>query len=129
METVKEYIKIADDDLESAVALFNNKMYNTCVQHCAQAAEKYLKSFIFENGDLSHKKIMRSHDVGEIYLVCLELGLSSFDSDVVNVLDNLHGYYRTRYPAGADLEITEENAEEAIKIVNIVKDKINGVIS
>ena len=57
METTAEYIKLADIDVKSAEALFDNLIYSTCVQHCAQAAEKYLKAFVFDSGDLSYRNI------------------------------------------------------------------------
>ena len=93
-----------------------------------ETAEKYLKAFIFKYGNTAYKKTMGSHDVGEVYDVCLQLGLGSFDSTITENLDKFFDYFKTRYPKGSDLVITEEIAKEVSDTVIIVKEKIHTIL-
>ena len=48
METVEEYLKLADIDYDSAKILCDYEIFISCVQHCTQAVEKCLKAFVLK---------------------------------------------------------------------------------
>jgi HEPN domain-containing protein len=70
IEDVAEWIKIADDDLDSAKILnqASRKHYEIICYHCAQAVEKYLKGFM-ESKDIIPEK---THNLTYLNSICIE---------------------------------------------------------
>jgi len=115
-----EWLKYADDDLESAEILNNQykKSLNIICYHCQQAAEKYLKGFLVSRSTSFEK----THDLMKIIETC-QLLEDSF-SDLVKDCIKLNPYsIITRYPS--ELELIENDATSAIisagKIGKLVK--------
>ncbi|OHD12908.1 MAG: hypothetical protein A2Y41_10885 [Spirochaetes bacterium GWB1_36_13] len=95
-----EWLKYADDDLESAEIL--NKHYrkplNIICYHCQQAAEKYLKAFLVSQS-ISFEK---THDLLKIIEACQETEQSFLaiagDCMILNPYSII-----TRYPSELEL--------------------------
>jgi HEPN domain-containing protein len=70
IEDVMEWIKIADDDFDSAEILNQafRKHYEIICYHCAQAAEKYLKGYL-EYKDIATEK---THNLSYLNSICIE---------------------------------------------------------
>jgi HEPN domain-containing protein len=70
IEDVIEWIKIADDDFDSAEILNEafRKHYEIICYHCAQAVEKYLKGYL-EYKDIVPEK---THNISYLNSICIE---------------------------------------------------------
>jgi len=124
METVEEYLKLADIDYASAKVLFDSEIYISCVQHCVQTVEKCLKAFVLKYSKIADRHVMHSHDCYAIYLHCLKIGLNKFDDDTVNTISAFDGYFKTRYPSGSHIIITKEIANESFGASEIILSEI-----
>ena len=128
METVEEYLKLADIDYDSAKVLYDSGIFISCVQHCVQAVEKCLKAFVMKYSTIADKHIMHSHDCYVVYSHCLGLGLNAFDEEIVNVISAFDGYYKTRYPSGSHIIITNEIAVESFKTAEFIISEIKNIL-
>lgn len=66
---VKEWIKKAECDFESASILLKSKkktISDTAAFHCQQSAEKYLKAFL----TFHRKKFPKTHDLNQLIDLC-----------------------------------------------------------
>ena len=115
IEEIKEWLRIADDDLYSAKILNEavHKPYEIICYHCAQAVEKYLKFFLVYN-DIIPKK---THDLVFLSNLCIEKN-NEFQN--INTLCGfLNRFTNTRYPHRH--EITEDDVTFSINAVEKVR--------
>jgi HEPN domain-containing protein len=117
-EELRQWFEIADTDLASAkylTAMRHPRPDQIICFHCQQAAEKYLKGFLFEN----HSDPPKIHDLLELLKMCEKI-FPSFDSlstqcgflDAFSVIP--------RYPQ--ETQITPDDVSLAIRYANEVKD-------
>ena len=123
-ENYLEWIRFAEDDLESAKILANYykpKIEISCY-HCQQSAEKILKAFLIFNM-IEHSF---THDLVKLCSDCYEIDQSF--SNIFSHCDALNRYIaRTRYPS--PIEITEYDMRQALKhadeVITFVKEKLS----
>lgn len=119
-ELIKGWLYKAKHDLGMArLALDAKSGYNDSICfHCQQAAEKYLKAYLVYL-DLDFAK---THSIG--YLLDLIGEKQKVQDDFYGQLEKLEGYsVAVRYPDSA-FEPSEEEAAEAYRIAESVKDFI-----
>ncbi len=122
---VKKWFEIADKDFASAHALAEKKLFETALFHCQQAAEKYLKGFLINEG----KQFPKVHDL--VYLIKSaekkDKDFEKISSDAVGLTDFAVMY---RYPSDKKVSLTAADCMRAIKRVRRIRDfilkKING---
>jgi len=70
IEDTAEWLRIADDDFDSAQLLNQStrKHYEIICYHCAQAVEKYLKGYLIYNNIVPQK----THDLLFLINLCIE---------------------------------------------------------
>jgi len=113
IDDVLEWVKIADDDYDSAIILnqANRKHYEIICYHCAQAVEKYLKGYLEFNDIIPEK----THNLAYLNSICIEK-----DNKFVNIkmeCDFLNKFANDiRYP-----HRYETNEDEANFCINAVK--------
>jgi len=68
-DDVKEWLEIADNDLDSALLLNDapRKHFEIICYHCAQAAEKYLKAYLISKDIIPQK----THDLRFLNNLCI----------------------------------------------------------
>jgi HEPN domain-containing protein len=115
----QEWLKYADDDLETAELL--NRQYkktlNIICFHCHQAAEKYLKAFLISKNICFEK----THDLLNLNNLCV-IREESFSILIKDCL-KLNPYsVITRYPS--ELELIEQDALLAIDSVKLIKNHV-----
>jgi len=121
IEDVLEWIKIADDDFDSAeihsAEILNQatrKHYEIICYHCAQAVEKYLKGYL-EYKDIIPEK---THNLTYIDSICIDI-----DNRFINIkteCDFLNRFANDiRYPHR--YETNENDANFCINAVNKIK--------
>lgn len=123
-EVVKEWIFLAESDLNSAV--FLKGMFPVPIEiicyHCQQCAEKYLKAFLAFNDEL----IIKTHDLTILNKMCnkINAGFSSIEEQCLRLTD-----YSTnvRYPTSLDINENDMNLAiiDATKIKNFINNLIN----
>ncbi|AEK72246.1 HEPN-type nucleotidyltransferase, antibiotic resistance related protein [Thermococcus sp. 4557] len=110
----REWLEKAEKDLVLAKNSLSLDFYDYATFHAQQCAEKALKAFLVSKG----KPIKRTHDVGELILLCADVDsefLKLFDDDV----DLLTAYaVEARYPTIHEPD--KEEAENAIKLAELV---------
>jgi len=110
----RDWLEKAEKDLVLAKSSLSLNYYDYATFHAQQCAEKALKAFLISKG----KPIKRTHDIGELILLCAEMDsefLKLFDDDV----DLLTAYaVEARYPTLHEPD--KEEAENAIKLAEIV---------
>jgi len=119
-DLVRQWLAKADADLDTAKFLFcpGKSFFPAICFHCQQAAEKYFKAFL----TWQQIEFPKTHDLQ------LLLGLiASIDSSLALELTEvvaLNPYgVDIRYPGDAP-EITREDADEAIRLADKVKEVI-----
>lgn len=142
VDYAKKFIEYGDIDYEAAVVLFNiqNRDYdfmNQAAFLCAQAVEKYLKSFLFWNAPqhypgLSGRQVLNefrklSHDLIKILNECVKdnKDFNSFRTQ----LETINKYSLLKYPdvedemvySSDDLSISSELSKDVKQISDFVK--------
>ncbi|RLD17025.1 MAG: DNA-binding protein [Caldiserica bacterium] len=115
---VKEWIKLAEDDLKTAELLFKEKIYNYACFHSQQCVEKIMKALI----ERKHR-VPKIHHLLELLESCKKEGykLEYLRKDL-SFLDKF--YTLTRYPFIPGIVRgripTQKDAEKAINIAKKV---------
>jgi HEPN domain-containing protein len=131
IEDVREWLKIADDDFDSAKILNEStrKHYEIICYLCAQAIEKYLKGYLTWNDIIPEK----THNLVYLNRICIEKEKPF--KDIKTEGDILNRYSSDiRYPHKYEVDESDVNfAINAVeKIRNIeslinIRNEINGV--
>ena len=116
IEDVMEWIKIADDDLDSAKILNGHvrKHHEIICYHCAQAVEKYLKGY------LAYKDVIpeKTHNILFLNNLCIKK-----DSIFENIKTECGFINRfandIRYPN--KYEVTEDDVRFSLAVVEKIK--------
>jgi HEPN domain-containing protein len=115
----REWLKIAESDLNSAIYLTNMhpKPLEIICYHCQQSAEKFLKAYLV----LSNEKIKLTHDLTLLYKDCIKLDnkFNEIEESCINLTDFA---INTRYPY--PLEIDEIDMKRAISDATKIKEFI-----
>jgi HEPN domain-containing protein len=129
IEDVKEWLRIADDDFDSAKIL-NESARKHCeiiCYHCAQAIEKYLKGYLAWNDIIPEK----THNLAYLNRICV--GQDKIFEDVKTECAIINRYSNDiRYPHEYEVNETDVNfsmnAVEKIRniypLINI-RNKVN----
>ena len=114
----RSYLDFAVSDFLAAKAIFAAGYYDHCVKLCQQAAEKYLKHIIEQQGTPADMLLLRSHKVHQLYdRACAILSLpvnKSIRSDMATLSDF---YFDKSYPGDNDAPVSMPDAETAIQSV------------
>jgi HEPN domain-containing protein/predicted nucleotidyltransferase len=126
-KVTENWLKDAQDELESASILFEHGKYRGTCYHSQQSVEKSLKSLILEKGERPE----RIHDIVELFNRATKLGWSlSFPMDDAILLNSI---YKGRYPTEEGLlphgEPSREDAEKALSAARKLMQKIKNLIS
>lgn len=117
---VKKWIKHAEEDLRLAkhsLTLESGCPFRLTAYHAQQCAEKYLKALlVFHQIDFPY-----THSITRLLEICSEI-INTNELTEAEILTPFA--ITTRYP-GEDEEVTKEEALDAIRIADLVKEKIN----
>jgi HEPN domain-containing protein/predicted nucleotidyltransferase len=115
-KVTENWLKDAQDELESAIILFKNRKYRGSCYHSQQCVEKGLKALILEKGI----KPERIHDIVGLVGKISKLGWKDFLSMDDAVL--LNSIYKGRYPTEQGLlPYGEPSLEDSKKALNAAK--------
>src|SRR3989304_3147839 len=110
----EEWLKLANEDLQSAEYLFEKRLLRMVCYHAQQAVEKVLKSLLAEN----EVEIPRIHNLLDLNNSVKTLGHATGLTEEEALF--LNAVYRWRYPPDLGLlpsgEPTEPDAQRALSI-------------
>ena len=135
IEDVLEWIKIADDDFDSAKILNESaqKHHEIICYHCAQAVEKYLKGY------LTYKDVVpkKTHDLLFLNNLCVEKNKKfeeikiecGYINRFVNDIRYPHKYETKEDDTNYSIKIVEKikNFEPIFNLRNIENDDKDGI--
>jgi len=130
MAEIGSFMYISDKDAVRAKIMFNNNDFSACGRFCEQSVEKSLKAYISEYGEDIDMALLYLHKPFRLYERCCELGLENFNKDTA--LDLAHFddyYYGTNYPGENYFELTKEQAEEALKIMELINEMVKNKLN
>jgi HEPN domain-containing protein len=108
----QKWLEYAKRDLRDAEILFKNKRYLSCIYHCHQATEKFLKALLAERG----KIIPKTHDLLDL----LKQSEIKYTKEILNFIQELNPYYSPiRYPdvrEAVSLKVHRQRASEILKL-------------
>jgi len=116
---VKEWLKLADNDFDSAILLSEaqRKHHEIICYHCSQSVEKYLKGYLTYNNVIPQK----THDL--LYLNNLCISIENSFSNIMLACGFLNRFSNDiRYPHPYEINDIESNlALEAVKKIRNFK--------
>ena len=120
LKTVAQWLRFADEDLNmasDALSCGRSRSYRLIAYHAQQCAEKCLKAYlVFHSEDFPY-----THNIRRLLKLC---GKHAAWTQDIKEAEELTPYaITTRYP-GEDAEVTEAEANEAIKIARRVRDRV-----
>ncbi|MDR2615225.1 MAG: HEPN domain-containing protein [Oscillospiraceae bacterium] len=121
-DIVKRWVQKAEDDLDNAIFMFENKWprpLELVCYLCAQSAEKALKACIIQNGETPPY----THDLGSLCRMCVK-HLPEFSDIVDDCLDIAPYAVQTRYPN--NIEIEEAETQSALRKAERILDFCRG---
>jgi len=118
-ESAEELTGMAERDIVTVEVLFNKQfypedyMYNIICFHVTQAVEKFLKSYIINNG----KKIEKTHNLDYLQKVAMEI-----DALFTNISEDcmLLNTFVPDVKYSEQEPITKQNLDKIIKSLNII---------
>lgn len=116
------WIKDVEEELDSAVILYEHGKYRGACYHSQQCVEKGLKTLILERGE----KPKRIHDIIELHNIVKKMGWE-IDMTIDDAV-YLNSIYKGRYPTEEGLlphgEPSKEDAEKALAVSRMVVDRL-----
>lgn len=122
-EQTEKWLAYADDNLQSAKLLFENQLFNPCLQNVQQAVEKMLKAVLIEYGI----KIKKTHSINALVMILTEHGQKvDISEDERDLLDSI--YIPSKYPIGGVLPDFEPDIQTCRKCIEIAESFRENVI-
>lgn len=122
-EETKNWMKYADENLESAQVLFDSDLLNPCLQNIQQSVEKVLKALLIEHSI----KFYKPHSISELKNI-LERNeiIADISDDDCELFDSI--YLPSKYPALSalpdftpDKSICKSGINIAARVIQSVK--------
>jgi len=126
-DETKKWLDYANENLQSANLLLDNKLFNPCLQNVQQAVEKMLKALLIE----SAIKLKKTHSINELVRILSDNGLNvNITEDECDLLDSI--YLPSKYPLGSALPYFEPDQQICKKckaIAERVRSSVENILS
>ncbi len=126
-DETKKWLDYADENLRSAKLLFDNELFNPCLQNVQQAVEKMLKAVLVELAT----KLKKTHSINELVTILAEHSLNiDITEDDCDLLDSI--YLPSKYPLGSilpDFEPDTQTCSQCIAVADRVRDSVASLLS
>jgi HEPN domain-containing protein len=123
----RQWLEYADENLNSAKVLLDNKLFNACLQNAQQAVEKMLKALLVEFSI----QLKKTHSVNELIMILAENHVRvDLSEEERELLDSI--YLPSKYPLGSilpDFEPDDRICKNCIAIAERVKQSVLALLS
>jgi HEPN domain-containing protein len=128
-DETRQWLRYADENLQSAQLLLDHRLFNPCLQNAQQAVEKSLKAALIERAI----PLRRTHSINELVkmLAASDMTIDITEEDC-DLLDSI--YIPSKYPLGsalpnfeADEEICRQCVDIAARIAGLVRASIGSI--
>jgi HEPN domain-containing protein len=113
-DETKQWLKFADENLESSKILCKSLLYNPSLQNSQQSIEKYIKAYFIENG----LKLQKTHNILSLNEILKQndifLDITEDDIDLIDTI-----YLSSKYPFGSVMPNFEPDKDICLKCINI----------
>jgi HEPN domain-containing protein len=115
-DDARNWIKYADENLQSAKLLLKAGILNPCLQNAQQSVEKSLKALLIENS----RKLQKTHSINELVSILSGKGINiNINEEERDLLDSI--YLPSKYPLGSSLPDFEPNNEICGECISIAE--------
>jgi HEPN domain-containing protein len=125
-EETNNWMKYADENLESAQVLFDSDLLNPCLQNIQQSVEKALKALLIEHSI----KFYKTHSISELKNILEKNDIKAdISDDECELLDSI--YLPSKYPVLIVLPdfVPDRNiCLNGIKLASRVRQSINSLL-
>lgn len=122
-DETKQWLKYADENLESSKILLESFLYNPSLQNAQQSIEKYIKAYFVEKG----LKLQKTHNILSLNEILKQNDIFlNITEDEIDLIDTI--YLSSKYPFGSvlpDFEPDKTICLNCIEIANTVKEDIS----
>ena len=121
------WLDYAEENLSSARLLFENKLYNPCLQNVQQSVEKAFKALLIQRLG----KVKKTHSTVELNNIAIQIGLHvEITEEECDFLDTI--YLPSKYPLQSvlpdfypDHQICHDSIRIAEKVLSSVKNELS----
>jgi HEPN domain-containing protein len=111
-----QWLKFAEENLQSAKVLLDSKLYNPCLQNAQQAVEKMLKAVLVERAI----KFKKTHSISELtQLLAKNKIIVDLAIEDRELLDSI--YLPSKYPLGSVLPNFEPDKNMCRRSIEIAE--------
>lgn len=125
-DETKQWLKYADENLQSAKVLVDSHLYNPSLQNAQQSIEKYIKAYFIENG----LKLQKTHNILSLNETLKQNSvILNISEDEIDLIDTI--YLSSKYPFGSvlpDFEPDETICLQCIDIASRVQEDIKKLL-
>jgi HEPN domain-containing protein len=119
-DEARQWMQYAEENRHSAELLFENGLFNPCLQNTQQAVEKMLKALLIEKG----VKIKKTHSMSELIRLLQSVEVSiDISDDECDLIDSI--YLPSKYPVASilpDYEPNEAICRQCLDIAGRIQD-------
>ena len=113
-DETKQWLKYAEENLQSSKILLDSHLYNPSLQNAQQSIEKYIKAFFIENG----LKLQKTHNILSLNEILKQNDVFlNITDDEIDLIDTI--YLSSKYPFGSVLPDFEPDNEICLNCIEI----------
>ena len=113
-DETSQWLKYANENLESSKILLESFLYNPSLQNAQQSIEKYIKAYFIENG----LKLQKTHNILSLNEILRQNNIFlNITDDEIDLIDTI--YLSSKYPFGSVLPDFEPDKDICLKCIDI----------
>ena len=113
-DETKQWLKYADENLQSSKILLESHLYNPSLQNAQQSIEKNIKAYFIEKG----LKLQKTHNISSLNEILIQNNIFlSITDDEIDLIDTI--YLSSKYPFGSVLPDFEPDKDICLQCIDI----------
>ncbi|MDC0932702.1 HEPN domain-containing protein [Arcobacteraceae bacterium] len=113
-DETKQWLKYADENLQSSKILLESHLYNPSLQNAQQSIEKNIKAYFIEKG----LKLQKTHNISSLNETLIQNNIFlNITDDEIDLIDTI--YLSSKYPFGSVLPDFEPDKDICLQCIDI----------